>query len=74
MPTVYTEVEVDVELTDFETDDLVEELERRGQVIGTSRYGDVTAQLVSIYELRRQGKPFDKELDNYLYDVLGRVI
>jgi len=74
MPTVYTEVEGDVELTDFETDDLVEALERRGQVIGTSRYGDVTAQLVSIYELRRQGKSFDKELDNYLYDVLGRVI
>jgi hypothetical protein len=74
MPTVYQEVEIDVELDAFETDDLVEELERRGQVVGTNRYGELTAQLVKIYELRRMGKPFDKELDNYLYDVLGHVI
>ena len=32
MPTVYTEVEVDVDLDDFDTDDLLEELERRGSL------------------------------------------
>jgi hypothetical protein len=32
MPTVYTEVEVDVDLVDFDTDDLLEELESRGSL------------------------------------------
>lgn len=31
MPTVYTEVEIDVELDDFEDDDLIDELQRRGR-------------------------------------------
>lgn len=36
--TIYTEVEVDVDLADFETDDLIEELESRGA--GATDYGD----------------------------------
>jgi hypothetical protein len=31
--TVYTEVEVDVDLGDFDTDDLLEELESRGKLL-----------------------------------------
>jgi hypothetical protein len=31
MATVYTEVEVDVDLDDFDDDDLIDELERRGR-------------------------------------------
>ncbi len=31
MPTVYTEVEVDVELDDFDDEDLIDELQRRGR-------------------------------------------
>jgi hypothetical protein len=36
--TIYTEVEVDVDLSDFDTDDLLEELESRGS--GVMDYGD----------------------------------
>jgi hypothetical protein len=36
--TIYTEVEVDVDLSDFETDDLIEELESRGSAV--TDYGD----------------------------------
>ena len=72
--TVYKEVEVDVDLDEFDTADLVEELESRGQVVGTELYGDKTEQLIKIYHLRRQGRDFDAELDKYLYDVLGRVL
>lgn len=74
MVTVYKEVEVDVELDDFDTHELIEELEKRGQVVGTELYGDKTQQLINIYHLRRQGRDFDAELDKYLYDVLGRVV
>jgi len=36
--TVYTEVEVDVDLGDFETEDLIEELESRDELpLGTGR-------------------------------------
>ena len=35
--TVYTEVEVDINLSDFETDDLIEELESRGEIHKTGR-------------------------------------
>jgi hypothetical protein len=72
--TVYKEVEVEVSLEDFDTDALVEELEDRGQVVGTERYGDKTEQLLHIWQLRRQGQNFDRELDQYLYDVLGKVV
>lgn len=72
--TVYKEVEVEVSLEDFDTDALVLELEDRGQVVGTERYGNKTEQLLRIWQLRRQGQNFDRELDQYLYDVLGKVV
>jgi len=34
--TIYTEVEVDVDLSEFDTDDLVEELKSRGKSLGVS--------------------------------------
>ena len=73
MPTVYTEVEVDVELYDFETDDLVEELESRG-VLPVE--GDVNAKEIveQMYQLRRLGKPCDHLLDRLFYSVLGKIV
>lgn len=71
---VETYVNIDVELEDIHTDDLIQELESRGQIVGTERYGDKTEQLIHIYELRRSGKPYERELDNYIYDVLGKVL
>lgn len=66
---VETYITVDVDLADIDTDDLVEELENRGQNVG----GD-NELLMRIYELRRTGKPFDRELDAYIYEVLGKVV
>jgi hypothetical protein len=74
MPTVYTEVEVDVSLTDFETEDLLEELENRGSLPAE---GDVDAkELVhNIWLKRRLGNhDYQHELDQLIYQVLGRVI
>lgn len=62
-------VTVDVDLADIDTADLVEELENRGQHVGSDN-----ELLMKIYELRRTGKSFDTELDNYIYDVLGKVV
>ena len=49
--TIYTEVEVDVDLGDFDTDDLIEELESRDSV--SAEYGDGKDMLRTIYEKRR---------------------
>ena len=70
--TVCTEVEVDVELSDFETDDLIEELESRGA--GTTEYGDGKEVLQAIYEKRRAGKDYQMDLDQLIWLGLGKVL
>jgi len=70
--TIYTEVEVDVDLSDFETDDLIEELESRGA--GATDYGDGKEILLTIYEKRRLNRNYQQELDQLIWLGLGKVI
>jgi hypothetical protein len=70
--TIYTEVEVDVDLSEFDTDDLVEELESRGA--GATDYGDGQGVLQAIYEKRRLGKDYQAELDQLIYLGLGKIV
>ena len=70
--TIYTEVEVDVDLSDFETDDLIEELESR--VGGNGEFGDGKDILQVIYEKRRLGQDYQTELDQLIWLGLGRFI
>ncbi|MFY8211720.1 MAG: hypothetical protein ACOVLB_03510 [Candidatus Nanopelagicus sp.] len=70
--TIYTEVEVDVDLSDFETADLLEELESRGA--GTTDYGDGKEVLQAIYEKRRLGKDYQTELTQLIYLGLGKIV
>lgn len=70
--TMYKEVEVDVDLSDFETDDLIEELESRG--VGTAEFGDGKELLQSIYEKRRLIQDYQTELEQLIYLGLGRIV
>jgi hypothetical protein len=70
--TIYTEVEVDVNLGDFDTDDLIEELESRGS--GATDYGDGKEVLQIIYEKRRMGQDYQEELDQLIWLGLGRIV
>jgi hypothetical protein len=70
--TVYTEVEVDVNLSEFDTDDLIEELESRGA--GTGEFGDGKDILQTIYEKRRVGKDYQSELEQLIWLGLGKMI
>jgi chromosome condensin MukBEF MukE localization factor len=73
MPTVYTEVEVDVELSDFDDDDLIKEVERRH--LGVDIATDDAKELVEkIYHLRRLGRDYESELDQLIYAVTGRAV
>lgn len=73
MPTVYTEVEVDVDLEDFDDYDLIEELERRGK--GFEVQNKTPTELVhKIYEKRRVGQDYQQELDELIYVAIGRIV
>ena len=72
--TVYREVEVDVDLGDFETDDLIEELETRGELpLSTGPY-DSNKLVEKIWMLRRNGKDYQLLLDDLIYAVTGRIV
>jgi hypothetical protein len=72
MPTVYTEVEVDVDLDDFDDQDLIDELERRG--LGFDVAGQSPTELVDrIHQLRRNGGDYQRELDELIYVTIGRI-
>ena len=73
MPTVYTEVEVDVELHDFATDDLIEELECRG-LGGEFANQTGTDLLTAIYQKRRLGQDYQHELEDLIYLGIGRFV
>ena len=70
---VYTEVEVDVDLEEFDTDDLLEELDLRGAL---PPEGNVNAKelVEQMYYLHRQGKDCTHMLDQLFYSVLGRIV
>ena len=72
MGLVYKEVEVEVDLEDFDTDELIEELERRGT--GTVDYGNGTEVLQAIYEKRRLRQDYQQELDQLIWLGLGKVL
>ena len=75
--TVYTEVEVDIDVSEFDTEDLLDELESRGELPETSGLlPDNIKELVEqIWMKRRMGNTdYEKELDQLIYQVTGRVI
>jgi hypothetical protein len=71
--TVYTEVEVDVDLSDFDTDDLIEELESRGAGV-EPEFGDGKEILEAIYQKRRLSKDYQTELDQLIWLGLGKIV
>jgi hypothetical protein len=72
--TVYTEVEVDVDISEFETDDLIEELESRGELPAEADF-DAKETLTAIWLKRRLGNhDYQTELDDLIYQVLGHVV
>lgn len=75
MPYITAEVEVDVNLSDFDTDDLIEELESRGEMPSNEGSFDVKELLETIWLKRRQGNnDYQTELDLLIFQVLGHVI
>jgi hypothetical protein len=76
MPTKYVTAEVEVDLSDFDTDDLVEALENRGMDYNT-KYVDgerMRLLLETIWQKRRIGQDYQRELSDLIQSVLGKVV
>jgi hypothetical protein len=72
--TIYTEVEVDVDISEFSTDDLLDELASRSSL---PIEGDLNSKelLEKIWMKRRNGNnDYQEELDRLIYEVLGYVV
>jgi hypothetical protein len=70
MTTSTKEVEVDVDLDDFDDYELLQELDTRG-IIANQNYRD---QITKIWELRRSGQSYQQALDELIYDTIGRLV
>lgn len=72
--TIYTEVEVDVDLSEFETDDLLDELASRRSLPQEANENSKEL-LEAIWLKRRLGNHnYQEELDQLIYQVLGHVV
>jgi hypothetical protein len=73
----YKDVAVQIDLDDFEDDELLDELEERG-VINNNHDKDllnvIKISLDSIWMKRRVGQDYQKELDDLMYYTLGKVV
>lgn len=70
--TVETYVSVDIDMSEFDTDDLIEELESRGEIVGDKV--DNAVLVNTIYEKRRLGQDYQRELDELIYQVTGKFL
>ena len=65
-------VNVDVDLSDIDTDDLVSELEYRQANFINTDINDIEL-LESIFQKRRTGQDYSSELDQLIFIRLGRI-
>lgn len=72
--TVHTEVAVDIDISEFDTEDLIDELESRGDLPVDG--SDSAKELINtIWLKRRMGDHnYQTELDSLIYTVLGKVV
>jgi hypothetical protein len=73
MSSRYITTEVEVDLSDFETEDLLDELDSRGS-LPADVPGDSKDLVEAIWLRRRNGKNYDDLVDKLIYNVTGHVI
>ena len=72
--TIYTEVEVDVDISEFDTEDLLDELESRGELPSSTSPYDSNQLVEQIWMRRRNGQDYQRQLDDLIYAVTGRIV
>jgi FMN-dependent NADH-azoreductase len=73
-------IRVDVDLDEFDTTNLIEELKRRDYQVFpdplvNESVGNSTLELIEqIYQLRRTGQDYQQKLDRLIYLVLDKIV
>jgi hypothetical protein len=74
MPSIslYKDVEVlvDVDLDEFDDDDLLDEIASRGLGVSAESKDIIT----QIWQLRRTNQPYDHLMDDLIYDTIGKLV
>lgn len=66
-------VSVDVDLDEFNDDDIINYLEKRGYMVINNQ--DERVELIeSIYLKRRLGQDYQTDLDTLIYNNIGRIV
>jgi hypothetical protein len=71
--TVNTWIDVDVGMDVIDTDDLIEELESRGESVAGLEPTDLKELTERLWIKRRNGQEYQQELDELIYNVIGRI-
>lgn len=68
-------VDVDIDLSEFNTDDLLEELDLRGHGVASGPGPYNSKELVEqIWMLQRNGRDYQRQLDDLIYTVTGCIV
>jgi hypothetical protein len=67
----YVSIDVDDVLSEIDDDDLLEEVEARGLQYGSN---EIENLVTKIWMKRREGKDYQKELNDLIYVATGRII
>ena len=68
--TVSKEIDIDVDIEEFDDDDLLDELESRG--LGMS--SESIKIIEKIWQLRRTNQPYDHLMDDLIGSVIGKLV
>lgn len=71
---ISTWIDVDVDLEEVDTDDLIAELQSRNEYVEGMEPEDIKEVVERIWLKRRNGQPYEQDIDTLIYNVLGKVI
>ena len=72
---MYKTVEVEVDISDFDDDDLIEALEDRGYTVNKTGYKFDRDELIEeLYQAIKLGKSYDGLVRKFVMDCTGRIL
>ena len=66
-------VEVEVNLDQFADDELVDEIQNRGYSVNGDEYDKILSIIETIWQKRRTNQDFSADLDNLIYESIGKL-
>lgn len=72
----YVTVDVDVNLDEFDDNDLLDEIKHRNlSIYNDSVYFDQMTEIITaIWQKRREGGEYQKEIDDLIYYGIGKIV